>query len=591
MQTKPWPWSVLDLEPGADERSVRRAYARILKEQRPDTDPDAFQRLRGAYEFALVLAQNATMGDAQVPQFESAQVGDLPAVAIPSAAALAISDDAALSIARDSHDAAESDVDRNSSLAKSSKTEGHRRSDPVQEAMQRWQDFVADPMNYRSRNDVSNLFAAVVNFQVREELEWQAILHCLRDDTPPRLRINLCDVLEWRQDHKHLLNRDAGVANVALSRAFADADYETLSQRYPAAISLLEDGEGMRKRMRRIVFDRELEREMDALIQSLNYYYQNVRQVRIDASLIERWQRRQSLRTWITGLVLPVVFQSLWFGVLVACASTMRGKNDSDWGGPWGTLQIVLASLGVMTYVAGVAAMVIFTQEQKARIQSVRENAWIRYGWIAVWLVTVATALATGPYGVGANAAAAALAGCTLWAAFAHGPMSVGRLLFTPLTFAVGLGFVGHWAAVDRPLWILALAHGVLATYFLRFALASFRSMVAARPRVAMALCVAWIVATVTFLITFQSGYAWGLYSVMVPVLSGMLAGSSWSRITDAIPFPLRNFLIVIYWWVFGLMTPNLAAACALLVLCLPVAVEMKRARNASKEPIGRAQA
>lgn len=589
MQTKPWPWNVLDLEPGADERSVRRAYARILKAQRPDTDPDAFQRLRGAYEFALVLAQNATMGDAHAPQFESAQAGDASAVVISSSAVCAITDDTALSIARDSHDAAGSDIDRDTSPASSIETEGDSKSDPVQEAVQRWQDFVADPMNYRSPNDVGNLFDAVVNFQVREALEWQAVLHCLRDDTPPRLRINLCDVLEWRQDHKHLLNRDAGIANAALARAFADDDYATLSQRYPAAIALLEDGEGMRKRMKRIMFDSELEREMAALIQSLNYYYQNVRQVRIDASLIEQWQRRQSLRTWITGLVLPIVFQSLWFGVLVACASTMRGKNDSAWGGPWGTLQVVLMSLGVMTYVAGVAAMFIVTPEQKARIQRVREKAWVRYGWIAVWLVTVATALATGPYGGGANAAVAALAGCTVWAAIAHGPMSLGRLLFTPLSLAVGLGFVGHWSAVDRPLWILALAHGLLATYFLRFALASFRSVVAARPRVAMALCVAWIVATVTFLMTFQSGYAWALYSVMVPVLSGMLAGAAWSRITDAIPFPFRHFVIATYWWVVGLMTPNLAAACALLILCFPVAVEMKRARNASKEPIGRA--
>lgn len=50
-------WSVLGLEPGADERSVKRAYARLLKVHRPDEDAEAFQRLREAYDQALSLAR------------------------------------------------------------------------------------------------------------------------------------------------------------------------------------------------------------------------------------------------------------------------------------------------------------------------------------------------------------------------------------------------------------------------------------------------------------------------------------------------------------------------------------------------------
>ncbi len=46
-------WSVLGLEPGADERAVKRAYAKLLKQHRPDQDPEGFRRVRDAYE-ALV---------------------------------------------------------------------------------------------------------------------------------------------------------------------------------------------------------------------------------------------------------------------------------------------------------------------------------------------------------------------------------------------------------------------------------------------------------------------------------------------------------------------------------------------------------
>ncbi|GAB0064907.1 hypothetical protein IBA8402_06680 [Pseudomonas syringae] len=51
-------WSVLELNNDADERSIKRQYARLLKVNRPDEDPAAFQNLRDAYEEALQLARS-----------------------------------------------------------------------------------------------------------------------------------------------------------------------------------------------------------------------------------------------------------------------------------------------------------------------------------------------------------------------------------------------------------------------------------------------------------------------------------------------------------------------------------------------------
>ncbi|MFJ4142300.1 molecular chaperone DnaJ [Pseudomonas sp. NPDC089734] len=51
-------WNVLELDRNADERSIKRQYAKLLKVNRPDEDPDAFQRLRDAYEQALNLARH-----------------------------------------------------------------------------------------------------------------------------------------------------------------------------------------------------------------------------------------------------------------------------------------------------------------------------------------------------------------------------------------------------------------------------------------------------------------------------------------------------------------------------------------------------
>lgn len=48
-----WPYSELGIEATADERAIKRAYAIKLKQNRPDENPQGFQRLHEAYQAAL----------------------------------------------------------------------------------------------------------------------------------------------------------------------------------------------------------------------------------------------------------------------------------------------------------------------------------------------------------------------------------------------------------------------------------------------------------------------------------------------------------------------------------------------------------
>ena len=52
-------WEVLELSPEDDLRSIKRRYAQLLKQYRPDEDPQGFQRLREAYEAALLDQEQA----------------------------------------------------------------------------------------------------------------------------------------------------------------------------------------------------------------------------------------------------------------------------------------------------------------------------------------------------------------------------------------------------------------------------------------------------------------------------------------------------------------------------------------------------
>ena len=73
-----WALDVLGLTDDADEREIRRAYARRLKLTRPDEDPQGFQHLHDAYRCALDHARDRVWHDEEVaddPSSESADAG------------------------------------------------------------------------------------------------------------------------------------------------------------------------------------------------------------------------------------------------------------------------------------------------------------------------------------------------------------------------------------------------------------------------------------------------------------------------------------------------------------------------------------
>lgn len=58
------PWDSLQIEPTADARAIKRAYAKQLKQTRPDENPQGFQQLHQAYKQALAWAEQQSSQDA-----------------------------------------------------------------------------------------------------------------------------------------------------------------------------------------------------------------------------------------------------------------------------------------------------------------------------------------------------------------------------------------------------------------------------------------------------------------------------------------------------------------------------------------------
>lgn len=75
---------LLELAGQGDERAIKRAYARLLRSNRPDDDADAFQDLHACYQHALALCRSTADGrhDARIAgEVDAATPGLLQAVA------------------------------------------------------------------------------------------------------------------------------------------------------------------------------------------------------------------------------------------------------------------------------------------------------------------------------------------------------------------------------------------------------------------------------------------------------------------------------------------------------------------------------
>ena len=50
-------WSILNIEPTKDVKTIKKAYAKMAKVYHPEEDPEAFSKLKSSYERALEYAK------------------------------------------------------------------------------------------------------------------------------------------------------------------------------------------------------------------------------------------------------------------------------------------------------------------------------------------------------------------------------------------------------------------------------------------------------------------------------------------------------------------------------------------------------
>lgn len=531
-----WPWDALGIESNADERAVRRAYAKLLKRQRPDEDAEAFQRLRYAYESALQMVSGEAVVAMPAPL-------STPKPAVQTA----------------------------------------REPDAFESAVQLWQDFVAHPDQLASRRSLEALFGSIVNIPTREELEWQALCHCLNEDTPAELRMNLIAVLGWRDNTAHLRRRNAPIANLALDRVFADEDYSALRLRFMNAMTLLEAPSPPIAVGARALLRAGMRTEMEQLLTALGRYHPSVVRLRLDREKVEFWGSCLKFRIGVGRLLGPALALTAWCGVLFATAS-LNPASDR-WLDKWAPPQLaILLSTLMLTLVTLAATSVLLSEPQQQRLRALRSVGWLRYGWIPIWLGATVSALCEDGNGHATSIAMITLGGCTIWAVLIHGWPSIRQLAILAVVSASAPGFVGHWIATDPRAWPMPFAHGVLLAFFVSFAQAEWREWLARRPRVSWACLPIWFAGFVALIVLLlqreerTTQFAWALFAVM-SAAGGVLEATRWNELRSAVPAFFRGY-VTLFWIALAVTKPDIVACVSAGLMSIWIIEGVRRGRG-----------
>ena len=563
-----WPWDVLGIDSNADERVVRRAYAKLLKQQRPDEDADAFQRLRYAYESALQMMSGSGTFIATTTTTEPT-----PKQAAGEARAAIQADPL------------RSPIPESAPQAALETSPAMRKHAAREEAAEIWRTFLAQPDTVSLRRSLTDLFDSVVSFSTRDELEWLALCACLNDETPAELKRALCAALGWRDNSAHLVQRDRVTATRALARIFADEDYLGLRVRFPRATELMEAPKrgvvGGLWAVRTI----GVRDEMTALVPALRQYLANASRSRFDQTTFDFWVECLSLRAGIVSLFDTALLIGALCGILLACALVPAEKHRSIIA--WGAREWSVA-FAMLTVNLGIAAAWVFNLAPALtrHVQGLRQSPSVRYGWVVLWLTVVAGDLAAGPDASRTPMAIAALVLCIQWAIAVHGALRSG-LSFVFLAFQVAYccGYYGHWVSVDPASWPLPVAHAALVALFCEFPLPALRAALQAKPAWVLRSAVGWFVGAAVFVALSLSPavnapqFAWSLFTVLP--IAGSMIGKTPRGQTLASSNPLARFYLFGVSLMIAIAMPTVLAVASVGLMSLWILNELWNANLA----------
>lgn len=465
-------WSVLDIEQTDDERSIKRAYARQLKANRPEDDQDAFQRLRDAYEQALRLAQHWR-------QESSA----MQTSAMPAEMATPVEVEVALEVAAPAKTADAVEPPARAAARPQPIRQLFEQPGPAAIAAQMaaaareadtiWLAFIKTA-HVSPRLKLNKLFdsVAMLNFMVREAFELKAAQYCSDAECPEVLGDAIVIHFGWQNDVAHLFRLAPQAAEDAVDRYRARQSRAFLARQTASEHAFKLLLENRRPRYGRDTPDAKFTHGMKQLIEALRWQHPELLRYEIDAEIVKLWEQKVNAKRYFvqTGIFSMLAGMPLFF---LAYCGMLAWFNGDDMGWPlfFAAQAVSFTLFALFCFRPPTALLAAVRRLKQDRLdvylhQRRHEPAW-QHGWLLPFAALTLLMFMVDPGPVARYALTLGLFGCMLAALFAGSAQLSLTHWFFVATPAIATAFLmlecgyrdaGLWACIFASICAFTLA-------------------------------------------------------------------------------------------------------------------------------------